>query len=284
MKAEVIETIREMVGRTQRLRATGKSIGFVPTMGALHEGHLSLMRRSRAENDVSVISIFVNPAQFALGEDFEEYPRPLAEDVRKAKEVGVDLIFTTTAEEMYPTGYSTFVEEERVTQPLCGRSRPTFFRGVLTAVLKLCQIVRPHRVYFGEKDFQQCRAVQRMVSDFHLDVEIIPCPIVREDDGLALSSRNLYLSAIEREEALTIPRSLDLAESLVSDGVRDPAVLVARMTESIAESPSARIDYIETLSADDLSTIETLQGDVLVAVAVWIGKTRLIDNRVLSVG
>ncbi|MCZ6688896.1 MAG: pantoate--beta-alanine ligase [Planctomycetota bacterium] len=284
MKAEVIETIREMVGRTQRLRAKGKSIGFVPTMGALHEGHLSLMRRSRAENDVSVISIFVNPTQFAPGEDFEEYPRPIAEDVRKAEEAGVDLIFTTTPEEMYPTGYSTFVEEERVTRPLCGKTRPTFFRGVLTAVLKLCQIVRPHRVYFGEKDFQQCRAVQRMVSDFHLDVEIISCPIVREDDGLALSSRNVYLSASEREEALTIPKSLDLAESLVSEGVRDPAVLVARMTELITEIPSARIDYIETLSADDLSTIERLQGDVLVAVAVWIGKTRLIDNRVLAIG
>lgn len=283
MKVEVINSIPAMQERARALRREGKTIGFVPTMGALHEGHLSLMRRSREENDVSVISIFVNPTQFAPSEDFDEYPRPFEDDLKKAETVGVDIVFTTTPEEMYPRGYSTYVTEERITAPLCGRSRPVYFRGVLTVVLKLLQIVRPHRSYFGQKDYQQALAVRKMVEDFHLDPEVIPCPIVREEDGLALSSRNVYLSPTERSEALVVPRSLELAERLVSEGLRGSADLRARVEEAIRKSPSARIDYVEILRADDLRPMEQVDRNVLVAVAVWIGKTRLIDNRVIEV-
>lgn len=283
MTPEVIDSIPRMRERAGALRKEGKTIGFVPTMGALHEGHLSLMRRARGDNDVSIMSIFVNPAQFAPGEDFDDYPRPLEDDLKKAEEAGVDLVFTTTPEEMYPKGYSTYVWEDRITKPLCGRSRPIFFRGVLTVVLKLFRIVAPHRTYFGEKDYQQCLAVSRMVEDFHLDIEVVSCPTVRERDGLAISSRNAYLDALQRAEALVVPRSLDLAETLLEQGMRDPAELIRRLTETIEASPSARIDYVEVLRARDLSSLETLSDDVLVAVAVRFGKTRLIDNRVISV-
>lgn len=284
MPPEVIDTISGMRARAEALRSQGRSIGFVPTMGALHEGHLSLMRRSRAENDVSVISIFVNPTQFAPTEDFDEYPRPFGDDLKKAGEVGVDLVFTTTSDEMYPQGYSTYVVEDRITKPLCGRSRPIFFRGVLTVVLKLFQIVTPHRAYFGEKDYQQYMGVRKMVDDLNLGIQVIPCPIVREDDGLALSSRNAYLDRAERSEALVVPRSLDVAAALIAEGIRDPLELARRMREGIEESPAARVDYVEALRAADLAPLEELEGEVVVAVAVWIGKTRLIDNRVISVG
>ena len=283
MPPEVIRRIPKMQERARTLRAAGKTLGFVPTMGALHEGHLSLMRRCRAENDISVTSIFVNPTQFAPDEDFERYPRPFDEDLRKAEKVGVDIVFTTAMDEMYPAGFSTYVVEKKVTARLCGRSRPAFFRGVLTVVLKLFQVVQPHRAYFGEKDYQQCVAVRKMVRDFHLDLEVVPCPTVREEDGLAASSRNAYLTPSERSQALVIPGSLDLAESLVSGGLRRASELTERVREAIRKAPSARIDYVEALGAEDLSPLEPLEGKVVVAVAVWLGDTRLIDNRILTI-
>lgn len=283
MTVEVIRSIPEVQDRVRDLRARRKSIGFVPTMGALHEGHLSLMRRSREENDVSLISIYVNPAQFGPGEDFQEYPRTFQEDLRKADSESVDILFTTTDREMYPEGYSTYVVEERMSGPLCGRSRPTFFRGVLTVVLKLFQITRPHRAYFGEKDYQQYLLIRKMAEELHLDVEVVPCAIVREPDGLAMSSRNAYLSPEEREEATALVRSLDAAGSAIDEGVRDRSVLRDRVERIIGEAPTARVDYVEVLGASDLEPPEILEGDILVALAVRVGKTRLIDNRVFRI-
>ena len=283
MATEVIRSIPEMRRKAHSLRGASRSVGFVPTMGALHEGHLSLMRRCRSENDVSVVSIFVNPTQFAPGEDFEEYPRPFDEDLQKAEAVETDIVFTPTPAEMVPPGYSTYVTEERITAPLCGRSRPVFFRGVLTVVLKLFRIVLPDRAYFGLKDYQQFLAVRKMAEEFHLDVEVIPCPTVRDRDGLAISSRNEYLSPSERADALVVPRSLDLASALISGGLRDPSALKSRIEEEIGKISSVEIDYVEVLRADDLEDLERLEGEVLVALAVSVGGTRLIDSRVLSV-
>ena len=278
---EVIRTIPAMQARSRALRAEGRTIGLVPTMGALHEGHLSLMRRSGEENDVSAISIYVNPTQFAPGEDFERYPRPFDDDVAMAAGVGVDLVFTTTDAEMYPGGYSTYVVEEEITGPLCGASRPGHFRGVLTVVLKLFHVVGPDRAYFGEKDFQQLLAIRKMATDLDLGVEVIGCPIVREPDGLALSSRNAYLGVEERREALVLSRSLEKAASLVEAGLTDVPSLRERVEEEIRMAPSARIDYVEIRDAATLAPVDRLDRPVVVALAVHIGKTRLIDNRVI---
>ena len=279
----MISKIDEMRLWAAARRAAGESVGLVPTMGALHEGHLSLMRRSRDDNDHSAVSIYVNPAQFGPDEDLAEYPRPFDDDVARAGTAGVDVVFTTTDDEMYPEGYSTYVVEDSITQPLCGASRPGHFRGVLTVVLKLFRIVQPHRAYFGEKDFQQLLAIRKMAADLHLDVEVIGCPIVREPDGLALSSRNVHLSPDERRDAHHLSRSLDLAASLVETGMRDPEALRRRVEEEIRRAPSARIDYVEVRHAETLAPLERLAGRCVVALAVHLGETRLIDNRVIQV-
>jgi len=261
------------------LRASGKSIGFVPTMGYFHEGHLSLMRRAREENDIVVVSIFVNPLQFGPGEDFERYPRDEERDLRLAGDVGVDYAFIPAVEDFYPEDFSTYVEVTGITDGLCGRHRPGHFRGVTTVVAKLFNVVQPTRAYFGKKDYQQLKVIERMVRDLNMPIEIVPCPTVREPDGLAMSSRNEYLSQQERESALSLYRSLKLAEQMVKSGERNPETLIRAMRDLIESQPHVRkIDYIEVVDPETLEPLEEIKGRALIALAVWVGRARLIDN------
>ena len=261
------------------LRASGKSIGFVPTMGYFHEGHLSLMRRAREENDIVIVSIFVNPLQFGPGEDFERYPRDEERDLRLAGDVGVDYVFMPGVEDFYPEDFSTYVEVEGITEGLCGRHRPGHFRGVTTVVAKLLNVVQPARAYFGKKDYQQLRVIERMVRDLNMPVEIVPCPTVREPDGLAMSSRNEYLGPQERESALSLHRSLKLAEQMLKSGERNPEALIRAMRDLIESQPHVRkIDYIEVVDPETLEPLEEIKGRALIALAVWVGRARLIDN------
>lgn len=280
---EIITGVQEMQSLTRKWRQEGKSIGFVPTMGYLHEGHLTLMRRARVENEIVVASIFVNPLQFGAGEDYEEYPRDLERDAPLAAGAGVDYLFVPSVREIYPRGYQTFVEVTEVTRGLCGASRPGHFRGVTTVVLKLFNIVKPDRAYFGWKDAQQVQVIRRMAVDLNLEVEIIPVPIVREADGLALSSRNVYLSPEEREAALVLSRGLKRAQELVAGGERRPDVIKAAVKELLMAEPLASIDYVELVALPDLTPLNELRGQALLALAVRIGKTRLIDNTILEV-
>lgn len=279
---QVIEGPKKMQELADQLRVQGKKLGFVPTMGALHEGHLSLMRRSREENDLSIISLFVNPIQFDRREDLEAYPRDLQGDLVKAEAVGVDLVFAPTKEAMYPSGYQTSVEVEELTRRWEGASRPGHFKGVATVVTKLFNIVKPHRAYFGQKDYQQALIIKRMVQDLNLDVEIVVLPIVREPDGLALSSRNVNLNPEERRAALCLYRSLIFAEERVRLGERDARGIVEGMRRLIEKEPLARIDYVACCHPETLEPIEQIEGTVLFALAVWIGKTRLIDNHLVQ--
>ena len=264
-------------------RLQDKRIGFVPTMGYFHEGHLALMRRAREENDFLVVSLFVNPTQFGPDEDYRRYPRDFDRDKGLAEEEGVDLLFAPSVEDMYPEGYATYVEVTgRLTSSLCGVSRPGHFRGVTTVVAKLFNIVKPHRAYFGEKDAQQLRVIKRMVMDLNFDIEIVAVPTVREPDGLAMSSRNEYLSPEERKAALVLWRSLNLARSLVEAGERKADRIVSEMRRLIESEPLARIDYVEIVDSETLENVDVIEGEVLVALAVYIGTTRLIDNIVIS--
>lgn len=264
-------------------RLQDKRIGFVPTMGYFHEGHLALMRRAREENDFLVVSLFVNPTQFGPDEDYGRYPRDFERDKGLAEEEGVDLLFAPSVEDMYPEGYATYVEVTgRLTSSLCGVSRPGHFRGVTTVVAKLFNIVKPHRAYFGEKDAQQLRVIKRMVMDLNFDIEIVAVPTVREPDGLAMSSRNEYLSPEERKAALVLWRSLNLARSLVEAGERKADRIVSEMRRLIESEPLARIDYVEIVDSETLENVDVIEGEVLVALAVYIGTTRLIDNIVIS--
>jgi len=262
-----------------RLREEGKSIGFVPTLGALHQGHLSLMERARRENDILIISIFINPTQFGPGEDYKRYPRPFEKDKSLAQREGVDIIFYPSVSEMYGKGYSTYVEVERLSKRLCGLFRPGHFRGVASVVCKLFNIVKPHVAYFGQKDYQQIRIIKRMVEDLNMEVEIKECAIVREPDGLAISSRNSYLSSQERKEALSLYRALKCAKSLIKAGSSISDV-VSEMEKIIQRESHAKIDYIEIVDPLTLEDVKTIRPGkkVLVALAVWIGNTRLIDN------
>ena len=280
---EIISDIEQMRAYAEALRAQGKRIGFVPTMGYLHEGHLSLIRRARELSDVVVVSIFVNPTQFGPGEDYERYPRDLERDQRLARENGCDILFVPTVEQMYPRGYSTYVEVEGLTEGLCGASRPGHFRGVTTVVTKLFNIVRHHLAVFGQKDAQQAVVIKRMVADLNQGVEIVVAPIVRAPDGLAMSSRNTYLSPREREEATVLYQALRKAEELVASGERQAKRIVEELTHMIRSKDSARIDYVAIVDPQDLKPVETIRGEVLVALAVWIGKARLIDNTLLKV-
>lgn len=279
---QVIEGPKKMQELADQLRVQGKKLGFVPTMGALHEGHLSLMRRSREENDLSIISLFVNPTQFDRKEDLEAYPRDLQGDLVKAEAVGVDLVFAPTKEAMYPSGYRTSVEVEGLTRRWEGASRPGHFKGVATVVTKLFNIVKPHRAYFGQKDYQQALIIKRMVQDLNLDVEIVVLPTVREPDGLALSSRNVNLNPEERRAALCLYRSLAYAEERVHQGERGAKALLEGMRRLIEKEPLARIDYVACCHPETLEPIEQIEGTVLFALAVWIGKTRLIDNHLVQ--
>ncbi|AJC73688.1 pantoate--beta-alanine ligase [Pseudothermotoga hypogea DSM 11164 = NBRC 106472] len=278
----VVETVSRMKQISESERAAGKKIGFVPTMGYLHEGHLSLVRRCRQENDVVVVSIFVNPTQFGPNEDYASYPRDLNRDLSMLQAENVDYVFVPSVEEMYPPHYSTYVVEESLSKYLCGKSRPTHFRGVCTVVTKLFNIVKPHRAYFGQKDAQQFRIIRRMVRDLNMDVEVIECPIVREPDGLAMSSRNVYLVGEERKQALALYQSLKIAEQLYRAGERSAERIKEKMLEHFAKFNLVRVDYVEIVDEETLQPVERLEGKVLVAVAAWVGKARLIDNTILG--
>ena len=280
---EVFENIPAMKQFVRMKKAEGKTIGFVPTMGYLHSGHLSLIEKSTSQNDVTVISIFVNPTQFGENEDLDQYPRDFERDCRLAQEAGADAVFFPTAGMMYPEGYKTYVEVVDITKRLCGVTRPTHFKGVTTVVTKLFHIVAPDRAYFGQKDAQQLLVIRRMVKDLNMDIEIVGCPIVRETDGLAMSSRNLYLSGEERMQATVLNQSLEMAEKMIDSGERDSNTVKKAIKEKIGTMELARIDYVELVDTESLLPAQRITGEVLIALAVYFGKTRLIDNRILEV-
>ncbi len=275
----LIKDINQMKSIISRLKKEGKSIGFVPTMGYLHEGHISLIRCSEKDNDITVVSIFVNPIQFGKNEDLDRYPRDLERDFEICKKEGVDYLFYPSAKEMYPEGYSTYVEVEGLTEELCGRYRPGHFKGVTTVVMKLFNIVNPDRAYFGKKDFQQLKVIQRMVQDMNMEVQVIGCPIVREKDGLALSSRNKYLSEEERKSAVSLYRALMRSKELFESGETDPRKIKKEMEKVILSYPAVRdIQYIEIVDSESLKPVEKVKKGDTIAIAVFIGNTRLIDN------
>jgi len=275
----VTDSIEEV--RRIREETLGLSWGLVPTMGYLHDGHLSLARRARVENDRVAVTIYVNPAQFAPEEDLDNYPRALERDLALLREEGVDLVFTPSDETMYPDGFQTFVTVTEVTKLLEGASRPTHFQGVTTIVAKLFNIVQPARAYFGQKDAQQTIVLKQMVRDLNFDVQMVICPIVREDDGLAQSSRNQYLTAEQRAGADVLYRSLQQAKKAFDDGERDGETLRDLMRDLIAEEPLARIDYVSAVDPLTLVELDEITGDVLLSMAVFFDKTRLIDNLLL---
>ena len=281
---EVIKRTAEMQEISLRLKREGRIIGLVPTMGYLHDGHLSLIKKARRENDIVIMSNFVNPLQFGPKEDFATYPRDLDRDNKLAESAGVDYVFAPTTEEMYPQGYDTYVEVKGpITEKMCGKSRPGHFKGVTTVVLKLFLITQPDRAYFGQKDAQQAIVIRKMVTDLNVPVKIITCPIVREEDGLALSSRNTYLSSEERLQALTLPRALSAGRDMIMKGETDPQKVRLHIKQMLESSPGIRVDYVVVVDGDNLSDLSAIKGKVLLAAAVYVGKTRLIDNIDLEV-
>ncbi len=274
----VVEKVNDVRAIVKEWKAKGLKVGFVPTMGYLHEGHESLIRKASEENDRVVVSIFVNPIQFGLKEDLSTYPRDLDRDSKVCEGAGADIIFHPENEEMYFEDFSTFVDMNGLTAGLCGKSRPTHFRGVCTVVTKLFNIVAPDRAYFGEKDAQQLAVIKRMVRDLNIDIEIIGCPIVREKDGLAKSSRNTYLSIEERNAATILNKSLTLAKEKIQSGERNSEVIIKLIEEILNSEKLARVDYIEVVDSLSMEGVERIEKSVLVAIAVFIGKTRLIDN------
>jgi len=281
-KMRVIESIKEMQSLCESLRLSGKRISFVPTMGYFHEGHLSLMKEARKTADFVVVSIYVNPTQFAPKEDFSKYPRDFERDAQMARSVGVDVIFFPSNKEMYPDAHQTYVDVEKVTQNLCGLSRPGHFRGVTTICCKLFNIVKPHSAIFGKKDFQQLAAIKSMVADLNLDLEIIGLPTFREPDGLAMSSRNVYLSKEERSSALTLVSALKLAQKLYAEGERNAVVMIQQAEKLIKSVEYTDIDYIKICDAATLEDVNEIKREAVMALAVKVGKTRLIDNSVLG--
>lgn len=280
---EIIKSPAQMQQYALTVKRQGKKVGLVPTMGYLHKGHLTLMKEAKKECDLVIASIFVNPIQFGQGEDYEEYPRDLTRDADLAKEAGVDVIFAPRVSEMYPQSYHTFIQIESLTEHLCGASRPGHFRGVATVVAKLFNITQPDFAYFGQKDAQQVIVIERMVEDLNMPLKIVRVPIVREVDGLAMSSRNVYLNSEERRQALVLFVSLKAAKSLVEQGERDAAALKEKIKGSIFKAPLANIDYVEIVDGKTVQPVEKLSGEVLIALAVKFGKTRLIDNIILEV-
>jgi pantoate--beta-alanine ligase len=273
-----VTTVGEIKGLIKRWKDEGKTIGFVPTMGYLHQGHLSLVRESRKRTDVTAVSIFVNPAQFGPREDFQKYPRDFKRDAALLEKEGADVLFYPAVDEVYPPGYKTYVEVTDLEDRLCGMSMPGHFRGVATVVLKLIHIIAPDLAFFGWKDAQQVVILRKMTADLNLGTEIVACPLVREPDGLAMSSRNTYLSPDERKAALVLSRSLAAAERLIAAGERDAGRLIGAVRSMIEAEPLARIDYVEITDMKEVQPLRRLEGDVLVALAVFIGTTRLIDN------
>lgn len=275
---KVVNSIKEVREQVKQWKKEGLTVGFVPTMGYLHEGHESLIRKASSENQRVVVSIFVNPTQFGPNEDLEAYPRDLERDMKLCENAGCTMIFHPDVEEMYGEGFSTFVEVENLTKGLCGKSRPIHFRGVCTVVSKLFNIVAPHRAYFGEKDAQQLAVIKKMVKDLNMDLEVIGCPIVREEDGLAKSSRNTYLSKEERQAATVLNKALLEAKESMNSGERSAEKIIDLISAKISEEPLAKIDYVEVVDSLTMETIDKIEKTVLVAIAVFIGKTRLIDN------
>lgn len=278
MDMEILKKITEVKSLVKSWKAQGLSVGFVPTMGYLHEGHESLIRKAREENHKVVVSIFVNPIQFGPKEDLASYPRDLERDSQICKEAGADLIFAPAESEMYFEDFSSYVNVDGLTEFLCGASRPGHFRGVCTVVSKLFNIVSPERAYFGEKDAQQLAVIKRMVRDLNFDIEIIGCPIIREEDGLAKSSRNTYLAPEERKAALVLSKSLSLARKALEASERNGEAVKEIIVKEITSEPLARIDYVEIADSSSLKPVKVIEGPVLIALAVYIGKTKLIDN------
>jgi len=274
---KIVKTIEEVRKSIGEWRSEGLSIGLVPTMGYLHEGHQSLMRQA-SENDRVVVSIFVNPMQFGPREDLSSYPRDFDSDSKLCEENGVDLIFIPEPQSMYESDFCSYVDMSVLTEELCGLSRPVHFRGVCTVVSKLFNIITPDRAYFGEKDAQQLAIIKHMVRDLNFNIEIIGCPIIREKDGLAKSSRNTYLNEEERKAALVLSEANQIGKKILTDGEKDAAVLVKVMKDYIEKEPLARIDYLKVVDVLSIRQVEKIEGSVLVAMAVYIGKTRLIDN------
>lgn len=279
----IIKTIKELDTQLAPYRNEGKTIGFVPTMGFLHEGHLSLIRRAKAENDIVVVSDFVNPTQFAPNEDFESYPRDIVRDEELATSAGADFIFHPSVSEIYPEGSSTFVEVEGdITKVLCGESRPSHFKGVTTVVAILFNIVKANKAYFGQKDAQQVAVLLQMVRDLHMNIELVVCPIIREEDGLAMSSRNTYLSDEARKQSVVLNQSLLLAEGVFNNGENSTNKLIKIIADKINEMPLAEIDYVSIYDYPSLKVITKIDQQALAAVAVKFGNTRLIDNIILK--
>ena len=277
---EIAKTISEM--KSLRRKCAG-TVGFIPTMGYLHEGHLELVRTAKKENQAVVVSIYVNPTQFAPDEDLKEYPRDIDRDLSTLEKVNTDIVFTPSDAEMYPAGFNTWVVTKGITEKLEGKSRPTHFQGVTTVCNKLFNIVEPHRAYFGQKDAQQARVIQKMVSDLNMNLHIVVVPTFREKDGLAMSSRNTYLNAEERQSATILYKSLCLAQDMYANGERDTARIRSAMIELISSSiPDAKIDYVSIANTDTLDELDSIEGRALVTLAVRIGKPRLIDSIILG--
>lgn len=280
---EIINSPKDIQKWIDENRIKGKIIGFVPTMGYLHAGHLSLIDIARKECDLVIISIFVNPTQFAPNEDLDNYPQNFEKDKQLAKEHNVDVIFYPSVKDIYPSNYSTYVNVESLTDNLCGASRPEHFRGVTTIVCKLFNIIKPHLAVFGQKDAQQSYIIKRMVEDLNMDIDILIAPIMRESDGLAMSSRNVYLTSEERKEALSLYNSLQLAKKMIIDGENSAKKVIKAMRILISKQPKTQIDYISIVDTNNLKDIEILDGEILIALAVKVGKPRLIDNMILQI-
>jgi pantoate--beta-alanine ligase len=273
-----IHNLKEIRLFSQRAKCHGRKIGLVPTMGALHEGHLSLVAEAKKRSDVVIVSIFVNPIQFGPGEDYARYPRDLRRDKKLLKEVGIDALFVPRASDLFPEGFKTFVEVEGLSKKMCGHSRPTHFRGVATMVAKLFNLIIPDLAFFGEKDYQQQLIVRQMARDLDLPIEIVALPTVREFGGLAMSSRNAYLSPKERKSAAVLYRALSLAKEDIENGERDPRKITLRMRSLVGSEPSVRLDYVVIADPGTLEEAKELKGSILIALAAYLGKTRLIDN------
>lgn len=281
---KIVNTINEVREAVKAWHKQGLTVGLVPTMGYLHEGHASLIARASKENDRVVVSDFVNPIQFAPNEDLASYPRDIDRDAKVCEENGADIIFHPTPEEMYHKDFSTFVDITGPSEELCGKSRPIHFRGVCTVVSKLFLIASPDRAYFGQKDAQQLAVIKRMVRDLNFDIEIVGCPIIREADGLAKSSRNTYLSPEERKAAVILHKALEKGKELVLNGEKSAKTVIDTVTQIINSEPLAKIDYVQVVDFPNIKVVEDINGDILTAVAVYIGKTRLIDNFIIENG
>lgn len=275
---KIVTTIQEAKEQVKEWREQGLSVGLVPSMGYLHEGHASLMKEAKKQMDKVAVSVFVNPTQFGPDEDYDSYPRDLDHDIAVCEEQGVDLIFHPSVEEMYGKNYNTYVIMETLGDELCGKSRPIHFKGVCTVVTKLFNILTPDKAFFGQKDAQQLAIIKRMVKDLNMNLEVVGCPIIREDDGLAKSSRNTYLSPEERKAALILSKTIFMGQEMVKQGERDVKTLLDAMKANIETEPLAKIDYVEVVDGETMQKVDTIEESVLVAMAVYIGKTRLIDN------